>query len=75
MPVLKSSTGFLSVSTSADGVRRWRVIYQGQTLSADTPELSRALTVARQTFGRQTIAVWDEDRGEFGEDMDIGPTI
>ncbi len=71
---LKTCTGYLYVSTGSDGKRRWRVLSHNQPLCADTESLRDVLAVARETFGRATLAVWDGDSGAFTSEMVADPT-
>jgi hypothetical protein len=75
MAVLKTTTGYLSVSTGADGVRRWRVLCHNQPLCADNPSLREVLAVAMQTFGKAVLSVWDGDKGEFVSEMVADPSV
>jgi hypothetical protein len=70
---LKTCTGYLSVRTNAHGKRVWTVLCRNQPLCADTENLRDVLTIARQTFGRSTLAVWDGDKGEFTSEMVADP--
>ena len=70
--VLETSTGFLCVRTAADGRRLWHVVGHNSPVSVPS-DLRTALAVARKTFGRVTLAVWDADKGEFDSEMVADP--
>jgi hypothetical protein len=71
MTTLKTITGFLSVRTNANGIRVWTVLCRNTPLCADDACLANVLAVARQHFGAVTLSVWDGDRAEFTEEMDL----
>lgn len=73
MHTLPTITGYLSVRTNAAGRRVWTALCHNQPLCADTENLKDVLILARQTFGRVTLSVWDGDQGEFTSEMVADP--
>lgn len=72
---LKTCTGYLSVRTNSHGQRVWTAICRNMPLCADNESLRDVLEVARQHFGRVTLAVWDGDKAEFTSEMVADPNL
>ena len=69
MTTIATINGYLSVRTNAQGKRAWTFLCHNQPLCWETEDLRAVLTVARQTFGRCVLSVWDGDQGEFTSEM------
>jgi len=70
--LLETTTGYLSVRSAADDRRLWQVVRNNMPMSVQS-DLRTALGIARRTFGRVTLSVWDMDVGVFTSEMIADP--
>lgn len=69
MAALATINGYLKCR---DDERLWDVVAHNETI-AENVSMPEALEVARRTFGRVTMSVWDCERCEFISELVADP--